>query len=73
MEKYSMTNFKQEFIQAQADLYEAKIKWHIMNVNNLLENATAVAEHPDHMVTIEGELGVIAEYEDKLEVLRKYF
>ncbi len=68
-----MTNFKQDFIQAQADLYEAKIKWHIMNVNNLLENATAVAEHPDHMVTIEGELSVIAEYEDKLEVLRKYF
>ena len=68
-----MTNFKQEFIRAQTDLYESKIKWHIMNVNNLLENATAVAEHPDHMVTIEGELGVIAEYEDKLEVLRKYF
>ena len=50
-----MTNFKQEFIKAQVDLYEAKIKWHIMNVNNLLENATGVAEHPDHMVTIEGE------------------
>ena len=32
-----------------------------------------VAEHPDIMETIEKELGIIAEYDDKLEMLDKYF
>jgi hypothetical protein len=68
-----MTDFKQQFLKAQRELYEAKMRWHIVNVNNLLENPAAVAEHPDHMATIESELGVIAEYADKLEVLDKYF
>ena len=44
-----------------------------MNVNNLLRNAVGVAEHPDIMETIEKELEIIAEYDDKLSVLEKYF
>ena len=32
-----------------------------------------VAEHPDIMDTIEKELEIIAEYDDKLSVLDKYF
>ena len=35
--------------------------------------SVGVAEHSDHLETIEKELGIIAEYEDKLEVLKKYF
>ena len=30
-------------------------------------------EHPDLMDTIEKELGIISEYDDKLEMLEKYF
>ena len=30
-------------------------------------------KHPDHIETIDKELGKIAEFEDRLEVLRKYF
>ena len=44
-----------------------------MNVENLLQNTVGVAEHPDIMETIEKELAVIAEYDDKLSVLNKYF
>jgi hypothetical protein len=39
----------------------------------LLENPVGVAEHPDIMETIEKELGMIAEYHDKLEMLETYF
>ena len=38
-----------------------------------MKNPAGVAEHPDIMETIEKELGIIAEYDDKLEVLDKYF
>ena len=44
-----------------------------MNIENLLENPRGVAEHPDIMDTIEKELEIIAEYDDKLSVLIKYF
>ena len=38
-----------------------------------LEKGVGVPEHPDIMDTIEKELAIIAEYDDKLEVLKKYF
>ena len=38
-----------------------------------MSNEAGVAEHPDIMETIEKELGIIAEYDDKLSVLKKYF
>ena len=42
-----------------------------MNVENLLNNSVGVPEHPDLMDSIEKELG--QEYDDKLEMLNKYF
>ena len=53
--------------------FEGEIEKHRMNVENLLQNTVGVAEHPDIMETIEKELAVIAEYDDKLSVLNKYF
>jgi len=52
---------------------EGHIKKHRANVLNLLENPAGVAEHPDHLETIEKELKIIAEYDDQLEMLNKYF
>ena len=46
---------------------------HKLNIENLLTNTTALAEHPDLAVTIEEELGKMAEYEDKIAVLQKHF
>ena len=42
-------------------------------MENLLEKGVGVAEHPDIMDTIEKEIEIIAEYHDKLEVLKHYF
>ena len=52
---------------------EGQIEKHRINVENLLQNSVGVAEHGDHIETIEKELKIIAEYDDQLEVLKKYF
>ena len=39
----------------------------------LLEKPAGVAEHPDTLETIEKELKIIAEYDDELQMLDKYF
>jgi hypothetical protein len=44
-----------------------------MNIDIMLNNPMAIHEHTDFMGAVELELAQIAEYEDKLEVLTKYF
>ena len=66
-------NFRDDLIKASEKQFEALIHKHRINVEVLLEHQVGVAEHPDIMETIEKEIGIIAEYEDKLSVLRKYF
>ena len=64
---------RKEILKASRLYFQANIEKHKINVNNLLRNAAGVAEHPDFMEPIAKELGIIAEYDDKLEVLDKYF
>ena len=52
---------------------QGNIEKHVANVKIQSESAVGVAEHSDHIETIDRELGKIAEFEDRLEVLRKYF
>lgn len=52
---------------------EAGIDRHKMNVRVLTEKRVGLAEHGDLIVTIEEELDKIAHYQDRLEVLKKYF
>jgi hypothetical protein len=39
----------------------------------MLNNPIAIPEHTDIMDAVEKELSIIAEYDDKLEMLNKYF
>ena len=64
---------RDELIKASKMHFEAHIEKHRINVENLLHNSVGVAEHGDIMDTIEKELEIIAEYDDKLSVLNKYF
>ena len=64
---------REELIKASRIHFKAHIEKHKMNVENLLNNSVGVAEHPDLMDSIEKELDLMAEYDDKLEVLNKYF
>jgi|TARA_Y100000385_G_scaffold233226_1_gene245967 hypothetical protein len=62
-----------DLIKASELHFKAHIEKHRINVENLLENGVGVAEHPDIMETIEKELEIMAEYDDKLSILNKYF
>ena len=64
---------RKDIIEASKLHFKAHIEKHRINVENLLEKGVGVAEHPDIMETIEKELGIIAEYGDKLEIIKKYF
>ena len=52
---------------------EGHIKKHKANIDIFLENPAGVAEHPDVLETIEKELKIIAEYDDQINMLKKYF
>ena len=45
----------------------------LTGIEVILSNPIAIHDHTDIMTAIELELAHIAEYEDKLEALRKYF
>jgi len=62
-----------EIIDVLIKQCEAGIERHKMNVRVLTEKNVGLAEHGDLMITIEGELDKIANYEDRLQVLKKYF
>ncbi len=52
---------------------EAHIEKHRVNIEIYLNNSVGVGEHSDIMDAIEKELAHMAEYEDHLEILEKYF
>ena len=68
-----MELLRKKLIRASAVHFESHIEKHKMNIEVMLANPMAIHDHTDIMSAIELELAHIAEYEDKLEVLRKYF
>jgi len=56
-------------ITASRHHFEAHIEKHRMNVEVYLTNPVGIGEHSDIMEAIECELGKMAEYQDKLEML----
>ena len=49
------------------------IEKHKVNVEVILQQAVGIGEHGDILTEAEKELKVIAEYDDQLEMLNKYF
>ena len=64
---------RKKLIKSTESFLQGHIDKHIANIENLLDNHVALAEHPDIIETIEKELDIVASYEDKLNVLNKYF
>jgi hypothetical protein len=62
-----------QLIKASATHYKAHIEKHKMNIEVLLNYPRAIDGHVDIMDAIEKEIALMAEYEDKLQVLEKYF
>ena len=53
--------------------FKGQLEKHRANVNIHAENPTGVAEHSDHIETLEKEIGLMSEYHDKRDVLERYF
>ena len=68
-----MANLRDKLLKSTESYLQGNIDRHVANLENLLDNHMALAEHPDIVETIEKELEVLAGYEDKLTVLNKYF
>ena len=74
-----MSKLKSEFttrsmlLESCEGYFQAQIQKHRANIEVILRHTVGLAEHPDIMDTIEKELEIMAEYDDKLEMLKKYF
>jgi len=66
-------NIRQVLINAARSHYAGHINKHIANIEVLLNNPVGIGEHQDIQESIEIELGHIADYHDKLEMLNKFF
>jgi hypothetical protein len=62
-----------EIISVLKQHFHAHILKHKMNVDIMLANPMAIHDHTDLMDAIEKEVAQIAEYQDKLEIMEKYF
>ena len=68
-----MMQLRENIIKALIDKFECEISAHKINVEIMLENTVGVGDHPNITETIEQELETISKYDDKLNVLKKYF
>ena len=62
-----------DLIDAITKYFEGHIAKHKVNIDNLLDNQVALAEHPDIVETLDKEMDIMSSYEDKLSVLQKNF
>ena len=68
-----MKDLREDMLKAVKQHAKAHIEKHKMNVEVYLRNPVGVGEHSDIMDAIEKELTHMAEYEDHLEIINKYF
>ena len=66
-------SLRQILINAQRSHLAGHINKHLANIEVLLTNPAGIGEHQDIQESIEIELGHIADYHDKLEMLTKFF
>jgi hypothetical protein len=64
---------KKELLEALKKHAEGQIAKHKANVLVYLNQPVGIGEHPDVMEAVEEQIGLIAKYDDHLEVLHKYF
>ena len=64
---------REKLIQAFTSHAQGHIEKHKANVEVYLNNPVGIGEHSDVMEAIEKEVKVIAEYDDMLSMMKKYF
>ena len=66
-------NLREQLLEAVRTHAVGHINKHKANVEVYLHNPAGIGEHSDIVEAIEIELKAMAEYEDQLEMLDKYF
>jgi len=66
-------SLRQVLINASRSHFAGHINKHLANIEVLLENPAGIGEHQDILESIEIELEQVANYNDKLEMLSKFF
>ncbi len=64
---------KKQIVDTLQQHFESHILKHKMNIDIMLNNPMAIHDHTDLMGAIEKEIDLMAEYMDKLEVVKTYF
>tara|TARA_S200002703_G_scaffold17349_1_gene14358 strand:- start:174 stop:395 length:222 start_codon:yes stop_codon:yes gene_type:complete len=64
---------REKMIEALKAHAQGHIEKHKLNVEVILQKPVGIGEHGDVLTEAEKELKVIAEYDDQLEMLNKYF
>ena len=64
---------REKIIEAVKEHAKGHIEKHKMNVEVLIQKPVGIGEHGDVLTEIEKELKIVAEYDDQLEMLNKYF
>ena len=64
---------REQLLNALRAYYTGQISKHKMNIENLITNSVGVAEHPDHIETISKEMRLLADYDEQLQMVDKYF
>jgi hypothetical protein len=64
---------KDKILTALKSHAQGHIDKHLANIEVYLNNPVGVGEHPDIIEAIEQELKIVAEYQDQLDILNKYF
>lgn len=60
-------------LKAFVDHAEGHISKHVANIEVYLSNPAGIGEHSDIIEAIEHEMKQVAEYDDLLEMAKKYF
>lgn len=66
-------DIRDRIIKASITHFESHIEKHAMNIEVMLANPIAIHDHTDIMSGIESELEQMAEYQDKLDLIKTYF
>lgn len=68
-----MSDIRNKLLEAFRSHAKGHVDKHVANVEVYLTNPAGIGEHPDIIEAIESEVKQIAEYDDMLEMLDKYF
>lgn len=64
---------RSQIISAMIRKLEGQIEYHKVNIEVYMQHPVGIGEHPDIMEAVESELVKLAEADEKLSTLTKYF